>query len=524
MGKKQDKRNRKKPAKVVLSLAEFNEDAGLGGVDPELSSLPSAPKAAEDWEAEGGRPEYNARGYKERTSTFKDRTYDADADFDDRDWARKGPLAEREDANTFGTGGPDRDWGEMRRGQAPTDADDGAGGTNPERNWNDMRRGPVESSFDKNAEERDWGARKGPVEAEVSTVRVIDDDQWGSARKTPVTAEFPQQKPAQDWSTRKPVEAERTSTPAEADWSAPRKGPVESEFASQKKTEQDWSARKTPVTADLPKAVSEADWSDARKGPVEAEVVKTVVDSDWSDARKGGAVESEVRKSTSSRDWSNRRGPVDAEVESVVRGTRDVDFNDMRRGSKFRHLVEESTKEAGSDVGKEGEKVDMGKDKWRRDSSSGIGRQGSHELKVLERPASTGHDEASKERDWGAARRSQPVSATDRHRPLSARQNMKAEVDGKSDVTAGVEENETVDEWTTVRSINRRSTGSAGRSGLFRSNRPSRFSGKMGEGRTGVKDSSSRSPPIRPMLVGEHKNSNTAASTLTHVASAVSDS
>lgn len=493
MGKKHDKK--KKATKVVLSLAEFNEDAGIGGIDPDLAALPSAPKAAEDWAAEGGRPEYNSRGYKERKS-YADRDYDGDADFEDRDWVRKGPL-DAQDGSTFGMGGADRDWGDMRRG--PVDGPSGGSGEGAERDWNGMRRGPVESSFAGPGAgpgvDRDWGARKGPIEAELGTARVINDDNWGSARGNAVEAEFREGAKDRDWGKRKgPVEAEAAAEPTrEADWTAPRKGPVESEFATPEAAERDWGQRKGPVEAALAKPVEDADWT-ARKGPVDAEIPEKKPDVD-------------------ERDWSARRGPVEKEVETAQKAVRDIDFGDVRRGAKLQEL-EKKLEKKGSVVAKEEQDKPEKEERWRRDTSGVVGRRGPVEARrgpaeARERPASTGHDGAPKvERDWGAARRTQPMRAMPRqNRSSTGRVSDVSETSDTTQVdaqeaTAGKE----VEDWTTVRSATtKRTPGSAG-------NR--RFSGK--DSRGGFQQRGSRET--------QAPRNKTTSSPVTPVASAVSES
>lgn len=308
MGKKQ--KNKKRG--VTLTLSEFNED---GGGDPELLSLPSAPKAPEEWEALGGKPEYNPRGYRERTpggpsrggmggrlgGGLGGRDYgmhgDQGDDFDDRDWSRHGPL-DTEEHEQRG----ERDWGDMRRAQSMNQQHQ----EEAERDWNDMRRGPVDSSFGgmsggdagPGAEQLNWTQRRGPMD-QMQFAQQPEAD-WSVARGGHVVeAKFDAEGgPIQerDWSQRKgPVEAEQQNVGGtqqqgsaqrdDQDWSAPRKGPVESEFveAAPPVEERDWSERRGPVEAALPNAGAdgagsgntgsvnnqELDWSE-RRGPVEA--------------------------------------------------------------------------------------------------------------------------------------------------------------------------------------------------------------------------------------------------------------
>lgn len=312
MGKKQ--KNKKRG--VTLTLSEFNEE---GGGDPELLSLPSAPKAPEEWEALGGKPEYNLRGYRERTpggpsrggmggrlgGGLGGRDYGMHGgqgdDLDDRDWSRRGPL-DTEEHEQRG----ERDWGDMRRAQSMNQQHQ----EEAERDWNDMRRGPVDSSFRgmsggdavPGAEPRDWTQRRGPMEAAMDQGQFAQQPEadWSVARGGHVVeAKFnaeggPFQE--RDWSQRKgPVEAQQQNVGGaqqhgiaqqdDQDWAAPRKGPVESEFVESAPPveERDWSERRGPVEAAVPDAGAngagsgntasannqELDWSE-RRGPVEA--------------------------------------------------------------------------------------------------------------------------------------------------------------------------------------------------------------------------------------------------------------
>lgn len=308
MGKKQ--KNKKRG--VTLTLSEFNEE---GGGDPELLSLPSAPKAPEEWEALGGKPEYNLRGYRERTpggpsrgglgGRLGGRDYGMQGgqgdDFDDRDWSRRGPL-DTEEHEQRG----ERDWGDMRRGQSMNQQHQ----EEAERDWNDMRRGPVDSSFGgmsgadgaPGAEQRDWTQRRGPIEPAMDQMQFAQQPEadWSVARGGHVVeAKFDAegaQIQERDWSQRKgPVEAQQRNVSGaqqhgiaqhdDQDWAAPRKGPVESEF----------------VEADPP--VEERDWSE-RRGPVEAAVPDPGAD--------GAGSGNTASANNQELDWSERRGPVEA--------------------------------------------------------------------------------------------------------------------------------------------------------------------------------------------------------------------
>lgn len=478
MGKKHGKSKKK----TVISLAEFNQDAGLGGVDPELSALPSAPKAAEEWEAEGGRPEYNSRGYKERTS-HRERRYDNDTEFQDREWTRKGPLDEQNRGNEFGAGGADRDWGDMRRG--PLDAPEPA-----ERDWNDMRRGPVDSVFDA-SRERDWGVRKEPIDVEMGNPsRVIPDENWSSARKMTVDSEFPTQQTERDWAVRKgPVEAQPAA--AGVDWSA-RKGPIESEFP-QEQAERDWSQRKGPVEAEVTAKQADIDWGGVRRGPLEPQ-------------KDDKHVEVE-------RDWSSRKGPVEAEVDSMQKGVRDIDFSEMRRGSRLQQKEEATaTKTVEGDMPKS---QALGRDSWRRE---GGGVSARRDRSFRERPASTGHESVSAgpKRDWVAARRTQPLKERE-PRPNRANGSRVSDVSEASDVTqTDIDANGNNcdgSDWTTVRS------GTHKRASANTNRRNSVRDGQRGFQRQGTRELRGEGSMRVPL---ESQNKSTS-SPLTPVASAMSE-
>lgn len=477
MGKKHGKSKKKTQ---TISLAEFNQDAGLGGVDPSLSALPTAPKAAEEWDAVGGRPEYNSRGYKERSSN-RPRDYNRDADFQDRDWTRKGPLEEKERGNSFGLGGAERDWGEMRRG--PLEAPE-----TTERNWDGMRRGQtVDSVFDGN-QQRDW-VRKGPIEPEQASIpRVISDENWASARKMTVDADLPEQKRDVDWGVRKgPVEAQAGVPP-----------------------EVDWSQRKGPVDADVPAKVEE-EWT--RKGPVEPEVTAKRADEDWSSARRGPVEAAIDELHIADKEWT-RRGPVDAQVE-VGQRPREIDLTTMR-GSKLKQLENSDathSKQDGEEMRREG----MERGSWRGEGRLGTGRR---DPVARERPASTGQDFAgvTAERDWGAARRSQPL----RERDYRPRRGLGGRVSDVSETTEVAQaegdqgrNEEDGDDWTMVRSgAQKRAAASANR----------RFQGRdtlRGFQRRGGREFSRTEGPDQTQVEAQNKST---SSPITPLASAISES
>lgn len=479
MGKKHGKSKKKTQ---TLSLAEFNQDAGLGGVDPSLSALPTAPKAAEEWEAEGGRPEYNSRGYKERSSN-RPRDYNRDDDFQDRDWTRKGPLDEKDRGNSFGLGGADRDWGDMRRG--PLEAPE-----RTERNWDGMRRGQTVDSVFEGNQDRDW-VRKGPIDAEQGNMpRVISDENWASARKTTVDADVPDQKKDVDWGVRKgPVEAQG-GVVQEVDWSQ-RKGPIEANAPASAKLEEEW----------------------ARKGPVEAEVTTKRADEDWGSARRGPVEAVVDERHVGEKEWT-RKGPVEAEVH-LEHKPREVDLASMR-GLKLRQF-EDSDAANGMQDGEAMRREGMEKESWRGSGRMGTGRR---DAVARDRPASTGQEIAgvTQERDWGAARRSQPL----REREFRPRRGQGGraldgnEVPEVSQAEGGHGGNEDDgDDWTTVRSgAQKRAAANANR----------RYQGRdtlRGFQRRGGRDSFRSEKPAHADVDAQNKSN---SSPVTPLASAVSES
>lgn len=383
----------------TINLFEFNSEVTVGA-NRDVAALPSAPKAAEDWEAEGGRPEYNSRGYKERrVDAYGDadrRGFGADDDFESRDWTRRGPVdGGDDDANGFGRGG-ERDWGGRRSGPL----DDG-GGT--EADFGMVRRGPLDADDGPGARgDVDFGnARRGPIEAEFGAPggREVDF----ATRKGPIEADFGNSS-AQggvDFGVRKgPIDAVGT-----VDF-AVRKGPVDAEFTSNTTGRQvDFATRKGPIEAELGNNANgniERDFGGARKGPLEP----MARDVDFGTMRNGnrngnrnGAVEAANMRSNHSErkvDFGARRkGPLDADNNN---NNSERDFGNMRRGS------------GGA---------------WRRSA----GRNGNTEVaKGMERLAVKDNAEDGS-RDWGSERLNSTTSS--------------AQVDTKKSSQSV--------EWTTVR-------------------------------------------------------------------------
>ena len=426
--------------KKTISLFEFNQNVGVGA-DPQLAALPSAPKAASDWEAEGGRPEYNSRGYKERSATgaFGARSrFDSNrnGEGEDHDWARRGPL---EESNTggFGMGGGERDWSDVRRG--PIDASNDEA---PERDWGDIRRGPVDASFESSRTgEVDWTARRGPVEAERPMARVMNDNAWSSARGgKAVEASFRDTSSTAEpnWSVRRPVDADSSTVVEDKDWAAPRRGPIESEF---QKPQSNWE-RKGPIEAEpVAKATTDADWSAPRKGPVEAEVPQK-------DEKK------EV-------DWSARKGPIESEAEKNTNSQKEVNFNDMRRGARINELQRLSNN-ADKVNDRSSERAASMENNWRRERPVSMDGPSRSDHRQYKRPISAGHNEP-KEQDWGAARQNQPLPSAPIHRLRDETEHN--ETIEQEEGTPEQKSTEGADDWTTVRNANRKPTGSTRRGG-----------------------------------------------------------
>lgn len=383
MGRKQDKKTKKR---VTLSLAEFNENAGVGGAHPEVAALPSAPKAPEQWEAVGGRPEYNSRGYKERSTGQRDRRARTDAD--DDDWTRREPL---DNDSGFGAMDSERDWSTTRREQPMSEQP-------PERDWTGIRRGPVEAEHTSRSFDRDRPSRSGSIDPDLRTLPSEVD--WRSVRQGtgPVEAEFSE---SRNLSHRNPVDAEmKPPTSTNADWSN-RKGPVEAEFSEQTNL-RDWSSRKGPVEANP--GDSSQDWSDVRKRASVDEQVAPQKEVDWSGVRQGPVEAAVPNSNVVSRpevDWSAKRSPVKSKAEIAAARLKDgkekqPNFEAVR-GNKLRDM---------QDANSSTDRVS-----WRRDNSfagftqtKARGSYADHRT----RPPSTGSDAMNQERDWSAARRSLP--------------------------------------------------------------------------------------------------------------------
>lgn len=466
MPRNRDKKGKKR---VVLSLAEFNEDAGLGGANPELASLPSAPKAPEEWEAEGGRPEYNSRGYKERNQTGRDRRPRDGDDDDDHDWSRRGPLDASD--SSFGAPAGERDWGGMRGEGVSTDAQ-------PERDWGGMRRGPVDAAFEgrgsggAGGEERNWNMRKGPVEAEVAGTErgAVTDEAWGSARRQAVEPVFNNGSRGDDV----------------ADWGAERKVAVEADFGDDGGQQpRDWGVRKGPIEAAAPS--KDQDWSGARgRAPVEAEGTRqTTEEGDWTEMRRA-PVEAETSPAVAEGgrgdvDWSARRGPL--EGKGTARPTRDVDFAGMRKGAKLRDLegdggADSSSERRGSGGGSSEKSI------WRRVGTGvpALRGHGQTGRPGYGRPISTGSDGGARDQgNWRTGRR----APADEGAAAGDTETIVTDVAADSGAVGEADEGGEVgnDNWTTVRANPKRGSAQSRRGGYGDGARDFGRDGKDGNAR-----------------------------------------
>lgn len=327
----------KKKSKVTLSLADFNPDAAVG-TPVELASLPSAPKQADEWEAVGGRPEYNSRGFKERTVThdYDDNALvEADEAFAQRDWVRGANMRPDGDGGdaAAGAGGVDRSWDTMRRA-GPLDGDEDG----EERDFGMMRRGPVDSQFgDGGGAERDFGAARGgagPIEAQFGSGGAVERD-FTAAR-----------------GGSGPVDAEFNGNGGERDFGAARggPGPVEAEFRGEGKA-VDFARRTGPVDADFSDGAKDIDFA-KRSGPIEAEFGSgSTKEIDFGGVRAGAAFEADFAKEESDVDFSGVRKGNIVEAGGAGRGGRDVDFS-VRSGPVESTAAGGSTKYRAGDGGR----------------------------------------------------------------------------------------------------------------------------------------------------------------------------
>lgn len=332
----------KKKNKVVMALADFNPEASVG-TPQELKDLPSAPKQAEEWEAVGGRPEYNSRGFKERTVThdYDDNALlESDEAFLQRDWTRGANfVAEDDSGGGAGAGGVERSWDGMRR-SGPLDDPDGDGA---ERDFGMARggMGPVDSSFDAAGPERDFGAARGgagPIDASFDAAGGADRD-FGAARggAGPIDASFDAAGGAdRDFGAARggagPVDASFDAAGgADRDFGAARgSAAFDAEFESRGGNVDFGGARSGSAAfdAEFAGAGKEVDFA-KRTGPVDAEFADAK-NVDFGAARGNAAFDAEFQGAGKEINFAAKRaGPVDAEFASQQK---DVDFRSARGG------------------------------------------------------------------------------------------------------------------------------------------------------------------------------------------------
>lgn len=441
MGKKKSRGQGQQSRKAnTINLFEFNRDVTVGQ-DPELSKLPTAPKLAEEWEAEGGRPEYNARGYKERrVDPYSDDRGVGD-DFEDRDWTRRGPVDGGESGGSgFGTG-PERDWSMSRQG--PLDGPGMGGGAERDVDFGSVRRGPVDAEFGGPggaARDVDFGtARRGPVEAEFGGPGAGRDVDFGGARKGPIEAEFgaPGGRNVDFGGVRKgPIEADFGNAPRNVDFGGARKGPIDAEFATAPRQVDFAGARKGPIEAEFAGNSTSGRTPDfsQRRGPIEAEFANQPKQRDFGGVRRGPVDADPAPARAPARDFgSMRRAPVQAERPAKNAPTRD--FGSMRRGAKLEEEAQAPRQKRQS---------------WKRRNQEDSLSQGVARMNV-------GAGGGGGERDWGGARRAAPPAA-----PPAAKEIPAADADdlararnkptAQTTVENGVEiTTDPNSEWTTVR-------------------------------------------------------------------------
>lgn len=500
-----------------MTLADFNPEASVG-IPQELKDLPSAPKQAEEWEAVGGRPEYNSKGFKERTVThdYDDNALlESDEAFLQRDWTRGANFnPDNESGGGAGAGGVDRSWDGMRR-SGPLDGPDGDGA---ERDFGAARggMGPVDSSFDDAGPERDFGAARGgagPVDASFDAGGAPDRD-FGAARGSAAfDAEFENKNGIVDFGDARgggaAFDAEFEGSQKEVDF-AKRSGPTEAEFSGAKNVDFSAARGSAAFDAEFAGDAKEFDFASKRSGPVEAEFANQQKDVDFGSARGGsGAFEAEFAGNNGGgdRDLNNMRGGAKALEMARTNGGNDLDFGGARKG------VLSSGRMGNSESSTANNNMDWGARKGpldalpprRPDAARDFGstRQGvsdaptsSPEPSAKSSANSNGHMESSrssgasgasdsvsapaKDRDWGRARRTQPLPSQGRE---AAREQ--GDKDGVgSRITRGLERVRVADEsrssappgsglksqslsggdedWTTVRAATRPSRGSGG--------------------------------------------------------------
>jgi hypothetical protein len=434
-----------KKKKVVMSLADFNPEASVG-MPQELKALPSAPKQAEEWEAVGGRPEYNSRGFKERTVTHdydENALLESDEAFMQRDWTRGANFRPDEDGGDgAGAGGVERSWDGMRR-SGPLDGPDGDGA---ERDFGAARGGvgPVDSSFDAAGPERDFGAARGgagPVDASFDAAGGADRD-FGAARGSAAfDAEFENKAGDVDFGGARrgsaAFDAEFAGGGREVDF-AKRTGPMEAEFPHDKDVDFGAARGSAAFDAEFANVAKEVDFG-RRAGPVEAQFGGAGKEVDFGTARGSAAFDAEFAGRTGGggveRDMGSMRSsavPLEGAAPQEAAG---LDFG----GARKMPLRGEGGGGGGGGVAPGSADVDWGARKGPLDAAPPPRAQDARDFVAAreknpapapparseaapvtsgrqERSAVAGsgvggvNGEAPKERDWGRARRTQPLN------------------------------------------------------------------------------------------------------------------
>lgn len=525
------KKGGKKKAKVVMTLADFNPEASVG-IPQELKALPSAPKQAEEWEAVGGRPEYNSKGFKERTVThdYDDNALlESDEAFLQRDWTRGANFTPDDDSGGgAGAGGVERSWDGMRR-SGPLDGPDGDGA---ERDFGAARggMGPVDSSFDAAGPERDFGAARGgtgPIDASFDAGGGPERD-FGAARGSAAfDAEFDNKGGNVDFSAARgsaAFDAEFESKGGEVDFGgarggsaafdaefggsgkevdfAKRAGPMEAAFADSKTVDFGAARGSAAFDAEFAGSAKEIDFSSKRSGPVEAEFANRQKEVDFGSARGGsGAFDADFASSNAGageRDMNNMRAGARASEMTRPNGSNDLNFGGARKGTVTAGRMSSNDGSAGSVSNMDwsarkgpidampSRRPDAARDfgssrQPGTGNPSGPSESSTKSMPNLQESSESGRGSNStlpaKERDWGRARRTQPLPAQSRGTiPESADKDRTG-----SNVTRALERTRIADEgrssssrsdgakasggdaeWTTVRSSLRSSRGGGG--------------------------------------------------------------
>jgi len=377
MGKKQ----RKKEA-VVLSLAEFNGE--VPAVEDELV-LPSAPKGAEEWEAQGipafgrhaGKPARPAGGFD------RDGGFERDAE-PDHGWARRGPLEGAGMTRGGGFGdrgerggfGEDRDWSERKLPPAAIEAQRGSAG---ELDWT-QRKGPVAAEFQAPArnlggEQEDWSRmRRGPpppLSDGASSAPASAEIDFRDVRGTAVSAASPTSELNRDFRAARDANKAVASSAAAADVDfRDVRGTVVSSAAPVSEVEfRDVRGSAVPPASKSSKTAvgspaAEVEFRDVRGSAVapaskpssKSSAVSAEPELDWK-ARRGqaGTAGGPSASTNGERDWNERKtAPAAKSTRGGNRGDNGGEWT--RRGP--------GGKESGSDSGRRSSAADEEKS-WR---------------------------------------------------------------------------------------------------------------------------------------------------------------